>query len=69
MTDAAVVAIHAINRGHRDKDGHLDELQVRKTWKGYAESAGIAVEEDPALLQAEKDRAIKAAMADFGYDD
>lgn len=35
----------------------------------YAEAAGIEVEEDPGILAAEKQAALKAAYADFGYGD
>lgn len=70
MPDAAVVAIHAVARGHRDPHtGQLNELQLRKTWTKYAEAAGIEIQIDPAILAAEKQRALKAAMADFGYDE
>lgn len=34
-----------------------------------ATSAGIEIEEDPVAKQEEKNRAIAAALADFGYDE
>lgn len=69
MVDAAQVAIHAVSRGHRDENGQVNALKLRKTWKEYADMAGIEVEEDEAIKQAEKDRALKAIHAEFGYDD